>query len=233
MSGKMRPYSAVILDMDGLVVDTEGSYFSAWCVAAKKMGYDLDDVFLLSLSGLHYQAVEAKLLEYCGQQFNLSMFAQLSGDIWRERVERHGIAVKKGVIELLDFLNADAIPYCLATNSRSLNVLEVLGFAGLTDRFRLRVTRDDVSQGKPSPEIFVKAAELMRQPLENCLILEDSATGVIAAEQTPAQTILIPSVPITDLSVIEKADCVFDDLFFFLENFTQLYHCADISRASY
>ena len=59
---KLSDFSAVIFDMDGLVLDTETTYFVAWQQAAKAMGYVLSESFCLSLSGLHYKDIEPKLM---------------------------------------------------------------------------------------------------------------------------------------------------------------------------
>ena len=76
---KLSDISAVIFDMDGLVLDTETTYFVAWQQAANAMGYVLSDSFCLSLSGLHYKDIEPKLMAWCGADFNLQAFNQLSG----------------------------------------------------------------------------------------------------------------------------------------------------------
>ena len=89
--------------MDGLVLDTEPTYFVAWQQAANAMGYELSEQFCLSLSGLHYKDVELKLMEYCGADFNLQTFNQLSGDFWREHVNANGIKIKHGFTGLLEF----------------------------------------------------------------------------------------------------------------------------------
>ncbi len=209
MTASFPRFSAVIFDLDGLVLDTESSYFKAWQQAAQSLNYTLTDQFCLSLSGMHYQAVEQKILEYCGKNFDLEKFARISGIHWRKAVSREGISVKKGFYELLSVIQKRHIPYCLATNSRKHYAQDCLGYAGLDTAFPLLVSRDCVANGKPSPEIFFKAAELLNIPIENCLILEDSAIGIAAANQTPACSILIPS---SDSAATEHADFVFTDL---------------------
>jgi len=198
--------------MDGLVLDTEKSYFIAWQKTAQAMGYEFSEHFCLSLSGLHYQAVEQRIQAYCGTSFDCREFARLSGFYWRETVTQQGIAVKKGFFSMLAVLQKRQIPYCLATNSRKTNAQECLQFAGLEKTFPVIVSRDCVTKGKPSPEIFFKAATLLQVKISECLILEDSSTGISAAAKTPAHSVFIPSVVPPDLVAVKQADFIFDDL---------------------
>lgn len=191
---ELPDFDAVIFDMDGLVLDTEGTYILAWQQAAAAMGYDLSEPFCLSLSGLHYQAVEQKLLALCGTDFNLNGFNQLSADYWRRNVNANGISIKKGFTLLIEHLIRKKIPYGLATNSRALNAYECLELAGIKDIFTTIVTRDHVQQGKPEPDIFIKAAALLNVNISRCLVLEDSHAGIAAATRAGAFSIFIPSL---------------------------------------
>lgn len=190
---KLPDFDAVIFDMDGLVLDTESTYSLAWQQAAAAMGYDLSESFCLSLSGLHYRAVEQQLLALCGADFNLNEFNHLSADYWHRHVGANGIQVKKGFRLLLEHLINKEIPYCLATNSRALNAYECLELADLKNVFATIVTRDDVQQGKPEPDIFIKAAGLLNVNISRCLVLEDSHAGIAAAARAGAFSVFIPS----------------------------------------
>ena len=130
---KLSDFSAVIFDMDGLVLDTETTYFVAWQLAANAMGYELSETFCLSLSGLHFNDIEPKLMARCGADFNLQAFKHLSGIFWREHVNANGIAIKHGFTQLLEYIVQNRIPYCLATNSRAVNAYECLELAGIKD----------------------------------------------------------------------------------------------------
>ena len=191
---ELPDFDAVIFDMDGLVLDTESTYSLVWQQAAAAMGYDLSEPFCLSLSGLHYQAVEQKLLALCGTDFNLNGFNQLSADYWRRHVNANGISIKKGFILLIEHLIRKKIPYGLATNSRALNAYECLELAGIKDIFTTIVTRDHVQQGKPEPDIFIEAAALLNVNISRCLVLEDSHAGIAAAARAGAFSIFIPSL---------------------------------------
>ncbi len=210
--GKINNFSAVIFDMDGLVLDTESIYFAAWKQAAKVMGYSLSDAFCLSLSGAHYKEIELKLLTCCGAEFNLDTFARLSGIFWREQVNAHGIKIKHGFTELLEFIVQQQIPYCLATNSSAVNAVECLEFAGIRNIFSTIITRDDVERGKPAPDIFLKAAELLQVPISRCLVLEDSYAGIEAASRAGAFSVLIPSTKPVDPMAIALCDWMMIDL---------------------
>jgi len=190
---KPTPFAAILFDLDGLVLDTESTYCQAWQQAAARMGHYLSDSFCRSLSGLHHQAIEAKLQDACGAGFDVQVFNRDAGACWRERVSAEGIPVKPGVAELLAYLEARQIPFALATNSRAVNAQECLALAGLAGAFKVLVGRDDVAAGKPAPDVFLRAAALLQTPIHACWVLEDSLTGIMAAHSAGAFPVLVPS----------------------------------------
>lgn len=206
------PFLGVIFDMDGLVLDTEITYHHAWKKSAATMGYHFTDDFCLSLSGLHFHDVEKKITAFCGTGFDLMQFNRLSSHYWQQYVNQQGISIKKGFFQLLDRLDSNNIPYCLATNSRQINALECLKLANLSEVFKLVVSRDQVKQGKPAPDVFFAAAELLTVPITHCLVLEDSLTGIKAAVNAEAPSVFIPSVFPIEESTVELADYTFNDM---------------------
>ncbi|MFI3187892.1 MAG: HAD family phosphatase [Methylococcaceae bacterium] len=209
---KLADFSAVIFDMDGLVLDTESTYRIAWQQAASEMGYDLSGHFCQSLSGLHYQAVELKLLACFGTDFDLQAFGRNSSDCWREHVKVHGISIKHGFAGLLNLLVRYKIPYCLATNSRAVNALECLALAGLSGVFSHIISRDNVVHGKPEPDIFFKAAQVLQVDIRRCLVLEDSDAGIMAAARAGAIRVFIPSIAPVDPMTVERCNLMISDM---------------------
>jgi HAD superfamily hydrolase (TIGR01509 family) len=104
------------------------------------------------------------------------------------------------------------LPYCLATNSRTANALECLELAGLTDIFTTIISRDDVEQSKPAPDIFLKAADCLQVSIQQCLVLEDSHTGIVAAKLAGAFAVFIPSSTSINPLTIEYSDAMHSDL---------------------
>ncbi len=209
---KIPEFLAVIFDMDGLVLDTEKTYGIARQKAVIEMGCEFAEDFCYSLSGLQASAMEQRMMDYYGADFDLKLFNNLSGKYWREYVNLQGIPVKKGFFNLLEILKTKKIPYCLATNSHRDNAYECLQLANLKDVFSYVITRDDVQRGKPAPDIFLLAAKILNQPVSKCLVLEDSATGIQAAYHAGCYTAIIPSVFPIDLATAKLANFTFNDL---------------------
>lgn len=205
-------FSAVIFDLDGLVLDTEFTYFLAWKEAGSVMGCEFSDDFCYSLSGLQFQDIEQRLFKHGGADFDLNRFHQLSGEFWRQIVAQQGIPVKKGFFNLLEQLNRQQVPFCLATNSRQINALECLELAGLSQVFSTIISRDQVSQGKPAPDIFLATAQALLTPIAQCLVLEDSAIGIQAAVDAGAISVLVPSIQPVHAGAAYMADYIYTDL---------------------
>jgi len=205
-------FTALILDMDGLLLDTETTYLKAWKQAALLQGYDLDEQFCLTLTGLQYHAVEQQLIAYCAGNLNLDEFRLASGRYWRQHANRHGIALRVGFESLLETIHRLDIPYCLATNSLGSNADECLQFAGVRELFPDIVSREQVRKGKPAPDIFIKAAKLLDVEMEDCLVVEDSVTGIEAASNAGAFSIFIPSVLPADAQAAQKSNLLLNNL---------------------
>lgn len=209
---ELPDFSAIIFDMDGLVLDTEYTYSKAWQAAGKEMGVFFSDTFCLSMSGLHSVDVERRLIDQYGVDFDLTRFGILSGQYWRKQVNQFGIPVRKGFFALLAVLEAQNISFCLATNSRQSNALECLQLANLEQVFSIIVSRDHVKQGKPAADIFLYASEQLKQPVSHCLVIEDSSTGIQAAINAQAPSVFIPSVFPYDEIAAKQANCLLNDL---------------------
>lgn len=209
---KLADFAAVIFDMDGLVLDTESTYSKAWQQAAQLIGVELEDSFWQSLSGLLHVDIERRILERCGADFDLDSFNRLSASCWRDNVSSDGIAVKPGLAELLAVIKQQLLPYGLATNSPTINALECLELAGIREVFSVIVTRDNVQRGKPAPDIFLAAADFLQVDIKQCLVLEDSPSGIAAAASSGAFSVYIPSTLPVDRQAAEQCNLIINDL---------------------
>lgn len=186
--------SAVIFDMDGLMVDTEPMYQVSWQRAAQELGYEIDEVLYARFVGRPTRACEAILVEQFGEAFPLSAFQARWPDLWRSEVERCGIALKPGLTEMLDYLTG-RLPLAVATSSEAEYAELTLGRAGIRDRFQVVVSGDQVSRGKPEPDIYLETAQRLRIPASECVALEDSEAGIRSVRSAGMVGVLVPHWP--------------------------------------
>ncbi len=185
---------AVILDLDGLMIDSEPIYRSAWQSAAADLGYELTDNFYLTLIGLSDRDSEEVLIRALGPQFPLAQFRSLWPIRWRRQVESSGIPVKPGLWEFLEKIERRRLPAAVATSSDAGQAEMSLRAAGLIQRFSCIVTGDQVANGKPAPDIFLEAARRLDTLPHHCLVLEDSDAGILAAAAAGIPALMIPDL---------------------------------------
>ena len=120
-------------------------------------------------------------------------------------VAREGIALKEGLIELLDWLEDAGIPKAVATSTRRDRARAKLAAKDLLPRFTGLVGGDEVTRGKPAPDIFLAAARLLGETADGCIVLEDSEPGVRAALAAGMVPIMVPDMhlPSADLIALE------------------------------
>jgi len=188
-----RPVKAVVFDMDGLLVDTEQIVFDAMSATARGVGLELPFEVFKRMVGLPAMHSDEILREHFGAGFEITS--------WRAGVSHHfdaiaeaGIALKAGVVELLDGLDAHGLPRAIATSSTRHAVEHSLGQHGLIDRFDAIISRELQTRHKPHPEPFLKAAEAIRMAPQDCLALEDSHNGVRAAAAAGMMTVMVPDL---------------------------------------
>ncbi len=191
MTNILPAFEAIILDMDGLVLDSESAYCSAWRRAAQDLGLGLEESFFTSLFGLHADDVVRALIRTAGPEFRPDVFFAAAERYWFELIATQGIPPMPGALALLERLRERAIPFALATNSDGHYARLCLERGGLREAFAVIVTRDQVAQGKPAPDVFLEAARRLDVAPARCLVLEDSETGLRAARAAGMLPILV------------------------------------------
>lgn len=188
-----RDVKAVVFDMDGLLVDTETVVFRAMQRAAGHIGGEMPFSTFQRMVGLQHAASDLILIEHFGEGFDLDAWSGVVSGHFREELAA-GIALKAGVVEILDWLDAVGLPRAIATSSSLAAVEQSLGPHSLVDRFHALITRDVQTRGKPHPDPFLKAAEALGVAPADCLALEDSHNGVRSASSAGMMTIMVPDM---------------------------------------
>lgn len=193
-----RKIQGVLFDMDGLVLDTEKLYCRFWMEAANALGYPMTMEQALGMRSLNRGLGEAKLKSYFGEQVSYEAVRNKRMELMDAYIEKEGVQTKPGICELLQFLEEKKIKTAIATSSPIERTVKYLTSVGLENRFDKLISGYMVEKGKPEPDIYLYAArELGLQP-ENCLVLEDSPTGILAAYRAGCMPVMIPDLDLPD-----------------------------------
>jgi HAD superfamily hydrolase (TIGR01509 family) len=184
---------AVVFDMDGLLCDTEVVYRDAMTAVVAELGHEMSLDLFKSMVGLPNLESDLRMLAHFGDGFPLHEFHARIRPLVQDACDV-GIALKAGVTEILDHLDALGLPRAIATSSSHRSVDAHLGHSGIIPRFNAVVARGDYALGKPNPDPFLLAAKRLGVAPADCLALEDSHNGVRAASSAGMMTIMVPDL---------------------------------------
>lgn len=183
-------FSAVFFDMDGLLVNSEPLWLEAETELMANYGYTWRTEDQNHCLGGPLSRVGAYMFEKSGMQKSPEYFTTSVIELMTDKL-KHGAPVMPGASELLANLARNNVPTALVSASPRVLVDAVLSsIPGNT--FAFSISADDVENPKPNPEAYVKAAHDLGVNIKDCLILEDSPTGVQAATSSGAFTIAVP-----------------------------------------
>ncbi|WP_338675583.1 HAD family phosphatase [Streptomyces sp. SCSIO 30461] len=183
---------AVFLDMDGTLVDTEGFWWDAEVEVFADLGHELDAAWRDVVVGGPMTRSAGYLIEATGADVTLAELTVLLNDRFEERITR-GVPLMPGAERLLTELAAHNVPTALVSASHRRIIDRVLASLG-PDRFALTVAGDEVARTKPHPDPYLLAAQGLGADPVRCAVIEDTATGVAAAEAAGCRVVAVPSV---------------------------------------
>ncbi|MCC6708386.1 MAG: HAD family phosphatase [Gammaproteobacteria bacterium] len=191
---KQHAYAGVVFDMDGILINSEPLFRRAAQEAARDLGHHLSDETYAMWMGLPPRAVEAAVVESMGPSFPMRAFRDEFRRIWIDHTEQHGMPPQPGMLDLLKSLRERGIPFSVATSTQRDQALRSLELAGMGAFIDVLVAGNEVSEGKPAPEIFLRAAAGIGIAPERCVAMEDSSVGVHAASAARMLTIMVPDL---------------------------------------
>lgn len=176
-------YKAVLFDMDGVIIDTEPLHHRAYHQMFNDVNIDVSDALYASFTGRSTFEICKELVLH----FNLPLTPHTLVDIKRDRFKYlfendKSLALLDGVLDLIKDYYTNGMTLVLASSASMDNINQIFKRFDLDQYFKAKISGADLEASKPHPEIFIKAAELSEQSLEDCFVIEDSTNGITAAK---------------------------------------------------
>lgn len=207
----MDKLKGLIFDMDGTLVDNIGYHFAAFDAYIEREGLTLLEPVSLKLNGMHSNDIFPRLLgEEVVAKYGLDRLNREKEEVYREMYRPH-IKPIAGLIELLKAAKAAGVKCAIGSSGCRENVEMIVEALGIADLIDGSISGSDVTHGKPHPEIFTKAHELLGLKAEECVVVEDAVNGIVAGLRAGCRCIAVTTTASAEiLSEAGAAICVDD-----------------------
>lgn len=182
----------IIFDMDGTLLDTEKYYRRYWKQAAQDCGYSMTDEQALAMRSLGRPFAMERIREFFGEEADYQQIRKRRMELMNDVLEQEGIPLKPFARETLEALNRRGVCLAIATATDLQRTKVYLKEAGLLSYFHHIICATMVERGKPAPDIYLYACQVLGIKPEEAYAVEDSPNGVRSAYQAGCRVIMIP-----------------------------------------
>lgn len=203
---------AIIFDMDGLMIDSERVTFECYQEILKGMNLAMDEEFYKTLLGKPLKGIYQRFYDVYGNDFPIEDVIKDVHALMAKRFETEGVPIKTGLKSLLEYLKENNYKTIVATSSNRDRVDTILSQAQITDYFDDSICGDEVTKGKPNPEVFLKSCQKLGVNVDEAIVLEDSEAGIQASYDAGIKVICIPDMKYPEKQYEEKTFKILKDL---------------------
>ena len=190
----------VIFDWDGVVIDSSAQHERSWELLAEEIQKPLPADHFKAGFGKKNQEIIPGLLRWSTDSDEIRRLGERKEELYRELVREQGVAVLPGARELLVALRDASIPRSVGSSTPRSNLDAIFAFTGLDQLFDAVVCGDDVTNGKPAPDVFLLAARRLGLAPADCLVIEDAHVGIEAARRAGMKVLAVATThPIGEL----------------------------------
>lgn len=195
----------VIFDWDGVIIDSAPQHEESWERLATEERKALPpDHFTLGF-GKKNEWIIPNLLKWSGDPTEIHRLSLRKEALYREIIVERGLSALPGVHAFLENLRAARVPTCIGSSTHRENITTILGVLGFEGLFGGMVTSEDVTHGKPHPDVFLKAAAKTARLPERCVVFEDAFAGIEAARAGGMKVVGVATTHTPD-KLIDKVD---------------------------
>ena len=178
-----RMVQCAIFDWDGVVVHSSALHRRSWEILARELKQPLQSDHFERGFGKRNETIIPEILGWTQSSNLIATWGKRKEHIYRELAIKEGIPLAEGTKGFLQCLSERKIPCVIGTSTERENVELAMTQHDLWKYFCGAVCSEDVTEGKPNPEVFLKAAHLLKIPPPRCLVIEDSPYGIMAAQR--------------------------------------------------
>ncbi|MFZ4679278.1 MAG: HAD family hydrolase [Flavobacterium sp.] len=173
----------VIFDMDGVIVDTEPVHHYAYNQHFKLLNIEVNPEMYASFTGNSTKNIFERLKIQFNLDEDVATLVETKRNLFNDAFDKkEDLYLLVGVEDLIKDLYDNGMQLILASSSATVTINRIFNRFGLHKYFTQIVSGEDFPKSKPHPAIFLKAAELANTPVENCIVIEDSTNGIMAAK---------------------------------------------------
>lgn len=198
--------------MDGLMIDSERVTFECYQEILKGMNLTMDEEFYKTLLGKPLKGIYQRFYDVYGNDFPIEDVIKDVHALMAKRFETEGVPIKTGLKSLLEYLKENNYKTIVATSSNRDRVDTILSQAQITDYFDDSICGDEVTKGKPNPEVFLKSCQKLGVNVDEAIVLEDSEAGIQASYDAGIKVICIPDMKYPEKQYEEKTFKILKDL---------------------
>ncbi len=206
---KRSEIRAVFLDFDGVIVDSERIYQRFWKEAFEAYGYKTCPSVLLSLRSCEAKTGESLMRTIYGPTFPYLEIRKLRSSLMSEYVKSHPYQLKKGIMDFLAFLKEKGIFSFIVSSSPKETIRKEVERLGISPFFSDILSAKDAKNGKPYPDVYLKAIELSKLSKDEIIVIEDSPNGICSAFNAGLKVIMADDI---DKASKETSKMIIDEV---------------------
>ncbi len=199
-----------VFDWDGVLVDSSRHHEESWERLAKELGRSCNHEQFMAGFGMKNEVIISEILHWSENADEIKKISLRKEVLYREIVKEWGISPLAGVKEFIHQLDTLKAPRIIGSSTHLENIETCLEMMGMRKQFPLIVSAEDVSRGKPDPEVFLLCAQRLNLEAGQCIVFEDAVVGIQAAQAAKMKAVAITST--REASALSFADKVISNL---------------------
>ena len=204
---------AALFDWDGVIIDSSAHHEESWERLAREVAKPLPEGHFKQGFGRKNEFIIPQLLRWTDDPAVIRRLSLRKEALYREVVAERGLAPLPGVRIWMERLREAGVPCAIGSSTHRANIDLSLGLIGLAEFFRAIVTAEDVTLGKPDPEVFLTGAQKLGVPAERCVVFEDAHVGIAAARAGGMKVVGVATThPLAELGAADVAVRQLDEL---------------------